>query len=303
MANKRLIVIVGPTAVGKTELAVRLGERLGAEILSADSRQVYKELNIGTAKPSAEQLSRVKHHFIGSHSIRDDYGAGQFGREALSVIEQLFASSDNVILCGGSGLYVKAVCEGLDDMPEISNSIRREIIEKYERNGLPWLQQQVATKDPAYFEVVDTKNPHRLIRALELLTVHGTSVTTLRKKSQKSHPFQITKIGLELSRDELYQRIDVRMDHMIDAGLFAEAESFFGDRHANALQTVGYREIFGYLEGTYDQHEALRLLKRNSRRYAKRQMTWFKKDADIVWFDATDMDKVSEKIFQMLDEA
>lgn len=302
MTSKRLIVIVGPTAVGKTEVAVRLAERLRVAIISADSRQIYKELDIGTAKPSADQLDRVKHYFIGSHSIREDYDAGQFSRDAHSLLDQLFVSDNNAILCGGSGLYVKAVCEGLDEMPEVPDSLRSEIMTEYQRHGLSWLQRQVAAKDPAYFEMVDTKNPHRLIRALELLTVQHASVTSLRQKKSKQHAFQIIKVGLELSRDQLYRRIDDRMDAMIGAGLFEEAQSFAAHKHLNALQTVGYREVFGYLEGAYDRLEAIRLLKRNSRRYAKRQLTWFKKDIGITWFDASSIDRASENIFRFLNE-
>ncbi|MBX2894665.1 MAG: tRNA (adenosine(37)-N6)-dimethylallyltransferase MiaA [Cyclobacteriaceae bacterium] len=283
-STKRLIVIVGPTAVGKTTLAIRLAQQLQTEIISADSRQIYKELEIGTAKPSPAELMQVKHHFINTHSIKDDYDAGAYGREALTLIHFLFQQYDNLILCGGSGLYIKAVLEGFDEMPPIPEGLRAQIIEEYEANGLTWLQAQVKQVDPAYFEIVDIQNPHRLIRALELYRAWQKPMHELRQQKKTEHPFQIVKIGIELEREELYNRIDMRMDGMIEQGLFAEAEKFYPLRHLNALQTVGYREIFGFMDGLYDKAEAVRLLKRNSRHYAKRQLTWFKKDPDTKWF-------------------
>ena len=289
--NKKLIVIVGPTAVGKTSLAIRLAQQLGTEIISADSRQIYKELEIGTAKPTREELATVEHYFINIKSITEDYDAGQFGRDALLLIHELFKKFDNLILCGGSGLYVKGVTEGFDEMPDIMEGIRERIIKEYEEKGLAWLQQQVATLDPAYFSVVDQKNPQRLMRAMELNYSTGLTLDKLRKKKKIQHSFEIMKIGLELDREVLYHRIDSRMDAMIEAGLFEEAKHFCPQRELNALQTVGYQEIFSCLDGLYDKDEAIRLLKRNSRRYAKRQMTWFKKDKDIQWFKP---DRVAE---------
>ncbi len=282
--QKLLIVIVGPTAVGKTSVAIQLAQKLGTEIISADSRQIYKELKIGTAKPTPEELTTIKHHFINSKSIEEDYDAGQFGRDALTLIHELFKKFDNLILCGGSGLYVRAVTEGFDELPEIAEGVREKIIKDYEEKGLTWLQKQVAASDPDYYSIVDQKNPQRLMRALELNHSTGQTLGKLRKKNKLTHSFNIMKIGLELDREELYQRIDSRMDAMIDAGLFEEAKNFYPQRELNALQTVGYQEIFGFLDGFYDKEEAIRLLKRNSRRYAKRQMTWFKKDKEISWF-------------------
>lgn len=283
-STKRLIVIVGPTAVGKTTLAIRLAQQLQTEIISADSRQIYRELEIGTAKPSPAELMQAKHHFINTHSIKDDYDAGAYGREALTLINSLFQRYNNLILCGGSGLYIKAVLEGFDEMPPIPEGLRAQIIKEYEANGLIWLQAQVKQVDPDYFEVVDIQNPHRLIRALELHRAWQKPMHELRKQKKLEHPFQIVKIGLELEREELYNRIDTRMDAMIEQGLFEEAEKFYPYRNLNALQTVGYREIFGFMDGLYDKAEAVRLLKRNSRHYAKRQLTWFKKDPDTKWF-------------------
>jgi tRNA dimethylallyltransferase len=283
-STKKLIVIVGPTAVGKTALAIRLAQHFNTEIISADSRQIYRELDIGTAKPSLEELSIVKHHFINSHSIQEDYDAGAYGRDALALIHSLFEKFDYLILCGGSGLYVRAVLEGFDEMPPVPEGVRERINKEYEANGLSWLQAQVKQVDPDYFEVVDIQNPHRLIRALELYRAWQKPMHELRQQKKLEHPFQIVKIGLELEREELYTRIDKRMDAMIEEGLFAEAEKFYPLQNLNALQTVGYREIFGFIDGLYDKDEAIRLLKRNSRHYAKRQLTWFKKDTNTKWF-------------------
>lgn len=292
VSRKRLIVIVGPTAVGKTALAIRLAKQLHTEIVSADSRQIYRELEVGTAKPSAVELEQVKHYFINTHSIADDYDAGAYGRDALSLIHSLFNKTDNLILCGGSGLYVRAVLEGFDEMPPVPEGMRETIIKEYEAHGLAWLQAQVKQVDPDYFEVVDVQNPHRLIRALELHRAWQKPMHELRKQKKLEHPFQIIKIGLELEREELYNRIDRRMDAMIAEGLFEEAEKFYPFRNLNALQTVGYREIFGFMDGLYDKSEAVRLLKRNSRHYAKRQLTWFKKDPDTKWFSAVQLDEI-----------
>lgn len=292
MPGKKLIVVVGPTAVGKTEVAIRLAELFGTEIISADSRQIYRELNIGTAKPTQAELNRIKHHFINSHSLEDPFDAGSYGRDALQVIHQLFQHHNVLILCGGSGLYVQALLEGFDEMPEIPAGTRESIIANYYEKGLRWLQDEVKKIDPDYFDQVDRKNPHRLVRALELHYASNKPVLELRKRSKRQHPFSIVKVGLELDREELYQRIDTRMDTMIAAGLFEEATRYFHKRQLNALQTVGYREIFGFLEGAYDQEEAIRLLKRNTRHYAKRQLTWFKKDQEIRWFNPAQWEEI-----------
>ena len=295
--SKHLIVIVGPTAVGKTSLAIQLAQQLKTEIISADSRQIYKELEIGTAKPTPEELSAVKHHFINIKSIKDDYDAGQFGRDALALIHELFQKFDILILCGGSGLYVRAITDGFDEMPEIAEGVRENIIKDYEEKGLTWLQQQVEALDPDYFSIVDQKNPQRLMRALELNYSTGLTLDKLRKMNKLTHSFDIVKIGLELDREDLYQRIDKRMDAMMEAGLFEEAKHFYPQRELNALQTVGYQEIFGFLDGLYDKEEAIRLLKRNSRRYAKRQMTWFKRDKEIKWVKPDEFAQILELIY------
>lgn len=292
LENKRLIVIVGPTAVGKTALAIELAEALGIEIISADSRQFYREMTIGTAKPTPEELSRVKHHFIDSHSIVDKYDAAQFGEEALATIYKLFEKYNDVIVCGGSGLYIKALIEGFDDIPEVPDEIRESVTEQYQAYGLPWLQQSVQKLDPGYFKIADIQNPARLSRALEVVLATGKSITTFQKKQKRVLPFKVVKIGLEMERETLYRRIDKRMDKMIEAGLFEEAEKLYPYREHNALQTVGYQEIFDFMEGKYNREEAIRLLKRNSRRYAKRQLTWFKRDGEITWFSNADASEV-----------
>lgn len=292
MNSKKLIVIAGPTAVGKTEIALRLAEYFRTEIISADSRQIYKELEIGTAKPTPEELSRVPHHFINTHSVAQSYDAGAYGRDALVLIHYLFKKHDTLVLCGGSGLYIKAVLEGFDEMPEIPPGIRDQIITEYKLKGLEWLQKEVKEIDPHYFEQVDINNPHRLIRALELFKASGQKASQLRVKEKRTHHFEVVKIGLELEREQLYGRIDARMDAMIERGLFKEAEQFFQTRDLNAMQTVGYREIFDYLEGKYNREEAIRLLKRNTRRYAKRQLTWFKRDPKIHWFRPEQLDEM-----------
>lgn len=282
--------------MGKTELSLQLAGYFKTEIISADSRQIFKELEIGTAKPSADELSRAPHHFIGSHSIEESYDAGAYGRDALALIQGLFKKYDFLILCGGSGLYIKAVLEGFDDMPEIPAGLREEIIAEYKSKGIAWLQEEVEKSDPYYFAQVDINNPQRLIRAIELFRASGIMTSQLRSKVKRSHDFEVIKIGLELEREELYQRIDARMEAMIERGLFDEAQRFFNKRELNALQTVGYKEIFDYLEGKYDREEAIRLLKRNTRRYAKRQLTWFKRDPEIHWFRPDQKEEMIELI-------
>ncbi len=271
--------------MGKTAFSIELANQLRTEIISADARQIYLELEIGTAKPSPDQLAQVKHHFINTKSIHEEYDAGSYGREALLAINDLFKIHNSVILCGGSGLYMKAVLEGFDEMPSVPPEVRESINQEYLTKGLSWLQQEVKRVDPIYFETVDQKNPHRLIRALELNYFTGKPLATFRQQKKNEHPFEVVKIGLELPREELFSRIDQRMDMMIEHGLFEEAERFYSQKNLNALQTVGYQEIFGFMDRLYNKDEAIRLLKRNSRRYAKRQMTWFKKDKEIKWMN------------------
>ncbi len=241
-------------------------------------------MNLGTAKPSQEELDSVPHHFINTLSIEEDYDVRKFEKDALKLLDKLFENHEVIIMTGGSGLFAHAVVDGLDEMPEIDPQIREKIVEEFEEKGLSFLQIEVARLDPVYFDQVDRQNPQRLMRALEVCRGTGKPFSSFRIKEKKNRNFTSIKIGLERDRAELYERIDLRMDQMIAAGLFDEADALFGKRHLNALQTVGYSEIFGYLDGKYDKEEAVRLLKRNSRRYAKRQLTWFKRDESITWF-------------------
>jgi tRNA dimethylallyltransferase len=282
--DKKLIVIAGPTASGKTTTAIEIARQLQTEIVSADSRQVFREMTIGTAKPSAEELAQIKHHFIDILSIAQDYDAAQFGNQALTVINEILRINNYAILCGGSGLYIKAVCEGFDEIPEVDDEIRDDLIRNFEKHGIAWLQQRMMELDPEHYAKIDQQNPHRLMRALEVRIGTGASISTFRKSEKTQHDFEIVKIGLELPREILYKRIDDRMDEMIGRGLFEEAKRLYSYNSKNALQTVGYQEIFGFMDGLYDYSEAVRLLKRNSRRYAKRQLTWFKRDEEMRWF-------------------
>jgi tRNA dimethylallyltransferase len=284
LSQKKLIVIVGPTAVGKTAVAIALAKHFETEIISADSRQIFRELAIGTAKPTEAELNQVKHYFINSHSIHDHYDAAQYGEEALALVYELFKKYDHLIVCGGSGLYVKALLEGFDDIPEIPEGIREDLQRNFEQSGLAWLQQKMVALDPVHYNRIDNQNPVRLMRALEVRIATGKSISTFQGNVKRVLPFQVIKIGLELERDVLYKRIDDRMDTMIAEGLFEEAEQLYPLKHLNALQTVGYQEIFDYLDKQYDKAEAIRLLKRNTRRYAKRQLTWFKRDDEINWY-------------------
>lgn len=285
MKSKNLIVVVGATAVGKTDFCIRLAQNLGTVIISADSRQFYCEMNIGTAKPTAEELAAVPHYFINSHSITTEYNAGQFEKDVLELLEKLFLQYDNVIMTGGSGLYINAVCNGMDEMPEIPETLRQELNQRLETEGLEKLVQELTVLDAIYAAQVDKANPQRVIRALEVCLASGQPYSSFRTKQAVSRPFNIIKLGLNRQREELYARIDARMDKMITEGLLEEAKSLYAFRQHNALQTVGYKEIFDYLEGQYDWAECVRLLKRNTRHYAKRQLTWFRRDESILWLE------------------
>lgn len=287
-----LILVVGPTAVGKTNLCLNLAKKFDTEIISCDSRQFYREMNLGTAKPTKEELNEVSHHLINSHSIEENYDVKSFEEDALELLDQLFLKHKVVIMTGGSGLFADAVTEGMDEMPEIPVGTREEVIKDYQEKGLEFLQNEVKRLDPEYFEMVDQQNPQRLMRALEVCRGTGKTFSSFRVKSKVERPFKTIKIGLKRDREELYSRIDLRMDQMVESGLFEEAKSLFDKRHLNSLQTVGYQEIFGMLESKYDREEAIRLLKRNSRRYAKRQLTWFRRDEKIHWFHPDQEDEI-----------
>ena len=281
---------MGPTGVGKTELSLALAEQLGCPIVNADSRQLYRELPIGTAAPTAAEQARVKHFFVGTHSLAEDYNAGQYERDAMALLEQLFAEHDVVVLSGGSMMYVKAVCEGLDEMPFVSPDLRASLREAYEQKGLEWLQAEVAAADPDYWREVDRCNPQRLLHALEISRASGQPFSAFRKGQQKERPFRVLKIGLTRDREELYSRINARVLQMMEAGLQQEAERVIPWRQCNSLQTVGYKEMFRYLDGEWTEEEAVRMIQQNSRHYAKRQLTWYRADASVHWINLSHTD-------------
>ncbi len=293
---KSLIVIVGATAVGKTAMAIKLAQALQTEIISADARQFYQEMNIGTAKPSLEELALVKHHLINSHQITQSYTVGQYEKDVLAILDDIFQTKDTAILVGGSGLYIQTICNGIDEMPEISENIRENLTQRLELEGLDKLVQQLQKLDEDYCKNADLKNPQRIIRALEVCLGTGKTYSSFRIGEKVKRPFQIIKIGLDMPREILYNRIDARMDMMLEQGLEREAKNLWDYQSHNALQTVGYQEVFSHLKGEYDREEMIRLLKRNSRRYAKRQLTWFRRDLEISWFSSDDFEKIIQNI-------
>ncbi len=288
--KKTCILIVGPTAVGKTSLAIQVAQHFNTEIISADSRQCFKELNIGVAKPSAEELAAVKHHFINSHSIKDEVNAAVFEQYALDKIGKIFSKNDFAVMAGGTGLYVKSFCNGIDEVPVIKPEIREKIVADFEWEGIEWLQKEVEKNDPLYFAKGEMKNPQRMMRALEVKLSTGRSITQFQTQQKKQRDFNIIKIGLELPKDQLHSNINKRADAMMQQGLLAEVKKLEPFKKLNALQTVGYRELFGYLAGDLLLEDAVEIIKINTRQYAKRQMTWFAKDEEIKWcapaFDA-----------------
>lgn len=288
MSTKRLIVIVGPTGSGKTDLSIRLALHYRAPILSTDSRQVYRGMPIGTAQPTEEQLKAVEHHFIASHNINDRLNCGEYEVQALACLENLFAEHDDVVAVGGSGLYVRALCEGMDDLPQADEALRQELERRYAAEGLEALAEQLRELDPTYYEAVDRSNPARVIRALEVCLQTGRPYSAQRTGTRRERPFRIVKIGVDLPREELYDRINRRVDAMIAEGLEDEARRMYPFRALNALQTVGYREFFDYFDGRTSYEEAVEQIKRNTRHYAKRQLTWFRRDPKIRWFAPTD---------------
>jgi tRNA dimethylallyltransferase len=283
---KTVYIVMGPTAVGKTSFAIALAKKLGTEIISADARQCYQEMNIGVARPTVTELNTVPHHFIASHSVNEEINASFYEQWALEKTDFLFKRKDAVVMVGGTGLYIKAFCEGLDLIPAIEPNIRENIIQQYEKLGLRWLQKEVAVKDPVYWEKGEQKNPQRLMRALEVKLGTGASITSFQNKKVVERPFKIVKIGLELPREELYNRINARVLSMIEEGLEKEVKSLQDAAHLNALQTVGYSEWKHYFEGKISKEKVIEKIQQNTRHYAKRQMTWFKKDPTIQWLNA-----------------
>jgi tRNA dimethylallyltransferase len=288
VAEKYLVVIAGPTAVGKTALCINLAKQLQTDIISADSRQFFKELAIGTAKPTLDELGQVRHHFIDSHSIQEEYSAGDFERDAVALLEELYQKHDVVVMTGGSGLYIKAVCEGLDNLPQPLPGLRVRLTERLETEGLQKLQEEIKGFDPEFFNSTEINNPQRVVRALEVFYTTGTPISSYQQKNVASRPFVPILISLNRDRTELYDRINQRVDAMITDGLVEEAKSVMPFRDHHALKTVGYKEVYDYLGGNYDHAEMIRLIKQNTRRYAKRQMTWFRHQGAFQWFDATD---------------
>lgn len=286
--SKTLLLILGPTGVGKTELSLRVAEHFGSPILSCDSRQVFRSIPIGTAAPTAEEQARVKHYFVATRELEEDYNAGQYERDAIALMEELFLTHDTLVMTGGSMLYADAVCYGLDDLPAVPETIRRQVQQAYENQGLAWLQSEVQRLDPAYWNEVDQQNPARLIHCVELCLTTGKPYSSLRTATTKNRPFRILKIGLERPREELYDRINRRVEQMIADGLVEEAKAVYPLRRLNSLQTVGYRELFAHFDGEYDLARAIELIQQNSRHYAKRQMTWFRRDKTIHWLNANE---------------
>lgn len=279
-----LIVLIGPTGVGKTELSLRLAEYYHTDIVSADSRQLYADLKIGTAAPTAQQLDRVKHHLVGTLGLTDYYSAAQYEEEAIDIIQELFKEKDTVILTGGSMMYVDAVCNGIDDIPSIDEETRSMMMEKYKTEGLENLCAELKLMDPEYYKQVDLKNHKRVIHALEICYMTGKTYTSYRTQKKKERSFNIIKVGLIRDREELYDRINKRVDIMMEEGLLKEAEPFFEQRNLNSLNTVGYKELFNFFDGTWELPFAIEKIKQNSRIYSRKQMTWFKRDTTIKWF-------------------
>ena len=283
-----MLILSGPTAVGKTAFAIQLAKHFQTDIISADSRQCYREMNIGVARPSIDELAAVKHYFIASHSVTEEINAGSFEKYALAAAEEIFQKNRVAIMVGGTGLYIKAFAEGIDPMPEIPAEVRTTVINGYEQKGLIWLQKELQQKDPIFWESAEQQNPQRLMRALEVLYATGQSIMVYRTRKKLTRPFRILKFGLELPKEILHQRIHQRVDQMMAAGLADEVKTLLPFRNFNALQTVGYRELFGYLDGFYSLEQAVTDIKTNTRHYAKRQMTWFKKDQEINWVEPSE---------------
>ncbi len=297
--NKYLIVIVGPTGIGKTELSIKIASRLQTEIVSADSRQFYKDLKIGTAAPTAEQLATIRHHCIGNKSAEDYYSIYMFEQDVLNILAKLYLDSDFAIMTGGSGLYIDAVCKGVDDIPDIDDKIRNDILQKYKEEGIEGLRFEIKRLDPEYYEEADLRNPKRLIRALEVCIMTGKPFSAFHKGIEVSRPFKILWIGLNRDRQELYDLINLRVDTMIKNGLLEEVKSLSKYRNLNALNTVGYKELFPYFDGEYSIERAIELIKRNSRRYAKRQLTWFNRNDEIRWFHPDNSEGILEYIMAL----
>ena len=294
--NKTLIVIAGPTAAGKTSLSIQVALHFNTEIISADSRQFYKEMNIGTAKPSAEELSLVKHHYINSHSIHDKFSVGDYEKEVILLLDQLFKKHDKVILVGGSGLFINAICNGFDELPKAPIEVRENLNLIFAEKGISALQERLLKVDPLYYNEVDIYNPQRLIRALEVFETTGKPFSSQRTRIKKKRNFNLIKLAINPSRAKLYEQINNRVDLMIKQGLIDEVKNLYAHKNLNALNTVGYSEIFEYLDGNCSKEEAIERIKQNTRRFAKRQITWFKRSDNMKWYDSTELRPIIEDL-------
>lgn len=292
MAEKTLVVVTGPTGVGKTAVAIRLARDLGTEIVSADSRQIFRDIPIGTAAPTAEEQAEVKHHFVGILGLEDYYSAAQFEADVLALLPALFEKSDYVVMCGGSMMYVDAVCKGIDELPTISDAVRRDVAERLERDGADAMREELRRLDPVYYNQVDLNNMKRVAHAVEICLEAGRPYSELRTNSVKERPFRIVKIGLNLPREQLFDRINRRVLKMVDEGLVDEVRRVYPLRQLNSLNTVGYKELFAWLDGTMDYDTAVARIQKNTRVYAKKQLTWYAKDPDIRWMAPTDYEAI-----------
>lgn len=289
---KTLVVITGPTAVGKTQLCLDLAQRLGTPIINADSRQIYRDLKIGTAAPTEEQLRQVHHYFVGTLSLDEYYSASMYEQQTIALLEKLFQDNDYALMTGGSMMYIDAVCHGIDDIPTVDEQTRETLKRRLQEEGLESLCEELKRLDPEHYEVVDLQNPRRVVHALEICLMTGNTYTSYRKAERKERPFKIIKIGLTRPREELYQRINSRVDQMMEQGLLEEAQQLYPLRHLNALNTVGYKELFNYMDGIWTLDEAVERIKGNTRRYARKQLTWFKKDSDVIWAHPTNISDI-----------
>jgi len=300
--QKTLVVLTGPTGIGKTSIGIKIAQHYNTEIVSSDSRQIFKELTIGTAVPSIDELNEVKHHLIQTHSIQENYNASRYESEALKLLSELFKQHNILVLVGGSMLYIDAICKGIDIMPDADPEIRNALKKQFDIEGLEGLRLQLKTLDPDYYKTVDLKNPNRIIHALEICLMTGLPYSSFRSNTKKKRPFSILKIGLNCDREVLHNRINKRVDKMIVNGLIEEAKSVYPQKHLNSLNTVGYRELFSWFDGVIDKEKAIELIKRNSRRYARKQLTWFRKDEEMTWFEPQQINQIIEHIESQLNK-
>lgn len=298
--QKFLVVITGPTGIGKTSVSIDVARYFQSEIISSDSRQIFRELSIGTAVPDAEERKAVPHHFVHSHSLEEDYNASRFEKDVLELLEKLYMKHNMVLLVGGSMLYVDAVCKGIDLMPDADPEIRQKLKQQFENEGIESLRLQLKKLDPDYYKTVDLKNPNRIIHALEISIQTGKPYSSFRTETTKERHFKIIKIGLNCDRNELHNRINQRVDKMIESGLLEEARSVYDKKHLNSLNTVGYRELFSHFDGEISKEDAFGLIKRNSRRYARKQITWFRRDPEMQWFEPDETVKIIEYISEKI---